>query len=106
MRNLKLKDIKPFYYVFLFLAIVIIVGLSCVALLSQAVRTAPNRGWPRNLNALVIGATYVLIVRLHHFLVIMIQCLIFYFSIGGSFTSFHPKAKTIGQTKASAYTKI
>ena len=35
---------------------------SCVFLLSQAVRTAPNRDWRNNFNALVIGAMYILIV--------------------------------------------
>ncbi|KAE9410897.1 hypothetical protein BT96DRAFT_912313 [Gymnopus androsaceus JB14] len=36
--------------------------LSCVALLSQAVRTAPSRSWKNNFNALVIGASYVVLL--------------------------------------------
>ena len=50
------------YYIFLLLVIVLIAGLSCVALLSQAVRTAPTQDWSRNFNALVIGVTYSLAV--------------------------------------------
>lgn len=36
--------------------------LSCVTLLSQAVRTSPNQSWKGNFNALVIGASYVIVV--------------------------------------------
>jgi hypothetical protein len=38
--------------------------LSCLALLSQAVRTAPGQTWKNNFNALVIGASYVILVSL------------------------------------------
>ncbi|KAJ7900043.1 hypothetical protein B0H14DRAFT_2672028 [Mycena olivaceomarginata] len=53
------------YGLFLILTI-IFVGLSCVALLAQAVRHAPTRDWTRNVNALVIGVSYatVLVISL------------------------------------------
>jgi hypothetical protein len=38
--------------------------ISCVALLSQAVRTSPDRSWESNFNALIIGASYVIVVSL------------------------------------------
>lgn len=51
-----------------YLALVIVTGLllfvSCVFLLSQAVRTAPNKNWTRNVNAVVIGGAYILVVGL------------------------------------------
>jgi len=49
------------------LVIIITAGfftISCVALLSQAVRTASNRSWTDNFNALIIGASYVIVVSL------------------------------------------
>ncbi|KIK71205.1 hypothetical protein GYMLUDRAFT_33345 [Collybiopsis luxurians FD-317 M1] len=46
-------------YILLVLGTICASLLSCVALLSQAVRTSPNRSWSKNLNALVIGASYV-----------------------------------------------
>ena len=36
--------------------------ISCVILLSQAVRTSPNQSWLHNYNALIIGASYVVVV--------------------------------------------
>jgi len=41
--------------------------ISCVVLLSQAVRTAPNRSWAQNFNALIIGTSYVIVVGLFTF---------------------------------------
>ncbi|KAI0639330.1 hypothetical protein C8Q77DRAFT_53763 [Trametes polyzona] len=35
------------------------VAISCALLLSQAVRTAPNRSFVKNVNAVIIGAAYV-----------------------------------------------
>ncbi|KAJ6627217.1 hypothetical protein B0H10DRAFT_2161301 [Mycena sp. CBHHK59/15] len=49
-------------YVSLVIATVCVTGLSCVALLSQAVRHSPNRSWARNFNALAIGASYVVVL--------------------------------------------
>jgi hypothetical protein len=49
------------------LVIIITAGfftISCVVLLSQAVRTAPNRSWAQNFNALIIGTSYVIVVSL------------------------------------------
>ncbi|KAK2461777.1 hypothetical protein APHAL10511_006240 [Amanita phalloides] len=49
-------------YALLVLTITTAAALSCTAILSQAVRTAPNRSWSRNLNAVVIGAAYVVVL--------------------------------------------
>lgn len=50
-----------------FLLVLVLSGvfvLSCLAFLSQAVRTDPDGTWIRNFNALIIGASYVIVVRL------------------------------------------
>ena len=57
------QTVSGLSYVVLVLATTFVVCLSCALLLSQAVRTAPNRGWTQNFNAIVIGAAYVLVVR-------------------------------------------
>ncbi|KAJ7783467.1 hypothetical protein DFH07DRAFT_864484 [Mycena maculata] len=49
-------------YVCLVITTIIATGLSCVALLGQAVRHSPNRSWTRNYNALVIGASYAVVL--------------------------------------------
>ncbi|KAJ7597225.1 hypothetical protein C8J56DRAFT_312542 [Mycena floridula] len=36
--------------------------LSCLALLSQAVRTSPSKSWSHNINALIIGASYAIVL--------------------------------------------
>lgn len=54
-------------YALLVVATVCAALLSCVALLSQAVRTAPNRSWRNNFNALVIGASYLIVVSANLF---------------------------------------
>ncbi|KAG5654737.1 hypothetical protein H0H81_003745 [Sphagnurus paluster] len=53
-------------YGLLVLTTIVATGLSCAALLSQAVRTSPGQSWKKNINALIIGASYsiVLIVSL------------------------------------------
>jgi hypothetical protein len=43
--------------------IICLVGVSGIFLLSQAVRTTPDREWTRNGNAFVIGASYAAVVR-------------------------------------------
>lgn len=48
-------------YLLLVLLTVCAILLSCVALLSQAVRTSPSRSWSRNINALIIGASYIVV---------------------------------------------
>jgi hypothetical protein len=50
-------------HAFVLLATAVVALLSCVALLSQAVRTSPTRSWNRNYNALIIGASYFVVVR-------------------------------------------
>ncbi|TFK40984.1 hypothetical protein BDQ12DRAFT_417463 [Crucibulum laeve] len=49
-------------YGLLILVTVVATGLSCAALLSQAVRTSSNRSWKNNFNALVIGASYIIVL--------------------------------------------
>ncbi|KAJ7456701.1 hypothetical protein FB451DRAFT_1342200 [Mycena latifolia] len=51
-------------YVFLVVVTIIATGLSCVALLAQAVRHSPDRSWTRNFNALVIGASYAIVLAI------------------------------------------
>ncbi|KAG7450331.1 uncharacterized protein BT62DRAFT_505916 [Guyanagaster necrorhizus] len=46
-------------YLLLLLLTICAILLSCVALLSQAVRTSPSQSWSGNINALIIGASYV-----------------------------------------------
>lgn len=49
-------------YVFTVLVTVVAAGLSCAAIISQAVRTSANRSWSNNFNALIIGAAYIVLV--------------------------------------------
>ncbi len=51
-------------YLLVVIALSLLLLLSCVFLLSQAVRTSPSRNWTRNFNALVIGAAYTFVVCL------------------------------------------
>ncbi|KDR85173.1 hypothetical protein GALMADRAFT_233837 [Galerina marginata CBS 339.88] len=48
-------------YVLFVLITVVATGLSCAAILSQAVRTSPTRSWTNNFNALMIGASYIIV---------------------------------------------
>ena len=57
-----LRTVSESAYVFLVLLTVVATGLSCAAILSQAVRTSPTRSWSKNINALVIGASYIVLV--------------------------------------------
>ncbi|KAF9458192.1 hypothetical protein BDZ94DRAFT_1240172 [Collybia nuda] len=65
-RLILLRTASESSYALLILITIVATGLSCAALLSQAVRTAPNQSWAKNVNALVVGASYavVLIVSL------------------------------------------
>ncbi|KAG5644723.1 hypothetical protein DXG03_007852 [Asterophora parasitica] len=56
------RTVSKVSYVFLVVIIFVATGLSCAALLSQAVRTSPNQSWKTNVNALVIGASYLIVV--------------------------------------------
>ncbi|KAH7915362.1 hypothetical protein BJ138DRAFT_1176607 [Hygrophoropsis aurantiaca] len=49
-------------YVVLVLITVCFFAISCVSLLSQAVRNSPNRSWTNNWDAVSIGATYVIVL--------------------------------------------
>ncbi|THU94826.1 hypothetical protein K435DRAFT_667476 [Dendrothele bispora CBS 962.96] len=48
-------------YVLLVLGTICATLLSCVALLSQAVRISPSQTWRNNFDALVIGASYIIL---------------------------------------------
>ncbi|KAF8225014.1 hypothetical protein L208DRAFT_1368619 [Tricholoma matsutake] len=61
-RLILLRTASEISYLLLLLTTLAAVGLSCFALLSQAVRTAPNQSWTNNINALVIGASYAIVV--------------------------------------------
>ncbi|KAJ4486352.1 hypothetical protein J3R30DRAFT_1492308 [Lentinula aciculospora] len=54
-----LRSLLQISYTLLVLGTFCATLLSCIILLSQAVRTAPNRSWDKNFNALIIGASYV-----------------------------------------------
>ncbi|KAJ7786012.1 hypothetical protein B0H16DRAFT_14396 [Mycena metata] len=51
-------------YAVLVILLIIATGLSCVALLAQAVRHSPTQSWTRNFNALVIGASYAIVLAI------------------------------------------
>ncbi|KAJ6519539.1 hypothetical protein C8R45DRAFT_1118322 [Mycena sanguinolenta] len=61
-----LKILSNAIYGLLLLLTIIFTGLSCVALLAQAVRHSPTGDWKKNINALVIGVSYatVLVISL------------------------------------------
>ncbi|OJA12059.1 hypothetical protein AZE42_06693 [Rhizopogon vesiculosus] len=65
MRKLSLRArtwISEVCYALLVLVTACFFALSCVALLSQAARTSPGRSWADNWDAVIIGATYFLVV--------------------------------------------
>lgn len=49
-------------YVFIVLILALLLLISCLFLLSQAVRTSPNHALEKNINALVIGISYIVVV--------------------------------------------
>ncbi|KAF8633989.1 hypothetical protein AX15_001165 [Amanita polypyramis BW_CC] len=57
-----LRTVSDTSYALFVLVIITAAALLCAALLSQAVRTAPNRSWSRNLNAFVIGVAYAVVL--------------------------------------------
>lgn len=58
-----LRTLSEAAYAFLVIITIVASGLSCAAILSQAVRTSPTESWDRNFNALIVGASYVVLVR-------------------------------------------
>lgn len=50
-------------YALVVLLTVFFAAVSCALLLSQAVRTSSRRSWKKNFDAVVIGAAYVVVVR-------------------------------------------
>lgn len=62
-RLILLRTISKVSYVLVVLITIVATGLSCTALLAQAVRTSPNQSWTGNINALIIGASYAIVVR-------------------------------------------
>ncbi|KAJ7139836.1 hypothetical protein C8R44DRAFT_605701 [Mycena epipterygia] len=59
-----LRILSNLTYVSLVITAIVATGLSCVALLAQAVRHSPNRSWTRNFNALVIGSSYAIVLAI------------------------------------------
>lgn len=57
------STVSQICYAILVLITTFFTAISCTLLLSQAVRTAPNRSYVKNVNAVVIGAAYVIMVR-------------------------------------------
>lgn len=60
---IRASTVARFVYVVLVVLTTLTIGASCLGLLSQAVRTARNEDWIRNVNVVIIGGTYILIVR-------------------------------------------
>ncbi|KJA26165.1 hypothetical protein HYPSUDRAFT_181803 [Hypholoma sublateritium FD-334 SS-4] len=57
-----LRTLSEAAYAFLVIITIVATGLSCAAILSQAVRTSPTESWDRNFNALIVGASYVVLL--------------------------------------------
>ena len=62
--QLDASKLSRLLYFAIVLLITFLLLISCVFLLSQAVRNSPTRAWTDNVNALVIGGSYVLVVCL------------------------------------------
>ncbi|KAH9898476.1 hypothetical protein C8Q73DRAFT_788656 [Cubamyces lactineus] len=58
------STVSQICYAILVLITTFFVAISCIFLLSQAARTAPNRSFVKNINAVVIGAAYVILLVL------------------------------------------
>jgi hypothetical protein len=71
---LLLRSISETTHALFILLIVVAAGLSCAALISQAVRTSPRRDWIGNLNAVVVGASYIILVSFAFHLSIVPPC--------------------------------
>ncbi|KAF8203095.1 hypothetical protein BJ912DRAFT_340816 [Pholiota molesta] len=56
-----LRTVSEATYVFLVIIAIVAAGLSCAAIISQAVRTSDTESWKKNFNALVIGASYIVL---------------------------------------------
>lgn len=63
-RLILLRTVSEASYVLLVLLTIVATGLSCTVLIAQAIRTSPNQSWSKNVNALVIGASYAIVVCL------------------------------------------
>ena len=61
-RLFRRSTLSQLSYAVLVLITTFFVAFSCALLLSQAVRTAPNRSIVNNANAVIIGAVYVFLV--------------------------------------------
>ena len=80
-------------YALVVLLTVFFTAVSCALLLSQAVRTDRRRTWKKNFDAVVIGAAYVIVVRvvLH-----LLGCLSANVGTGGSIRRVLPEAEDSG----------
>jgi len=70
MQSIFQRTLSSALYLAIVLLIVVAAGLSCAALVSQAVRTADNRSWASNFNALTVGAAYLIVGTVSVFLYI------------------------------------
>lgn len=57
-----LRTFSGLLHAFTVLITVVAASLSCATIISQAVRTSDDRSWNHNFNALIIGASYVILV--------------------------------------------
>ncbi|KIK04257.1 hypothetical protein K443DRAFT_93522 [Laccaria amethystina LaAM-08-1] len=57
-----LRTASELTYALFVLILIVATGLSCAALISQAIRTSPSRSWADNANALCIGASYIIVL--------------------------------------------
>lgn len=57
-----LRTASELTYALFVLILIVAIGLSCAALISQAIRTSPSRSWVDNANALYIGASYIIVL--------------------------------------------
>ena len=62
-RLLLRTTVSQLCYVLVVLITAFFVTISCALLLSQAIRNAPNSSFVNNVNAVIIGAAYFLVVR-------------------------------------------
>ncbi|KAG6845977.1 hypothetical protein H0H87_011025 [Tephrocybe sp. NHM501043] len=61
-RLIFLKTLSETGYVLLVLTTIVATGLSCTALLAQAVRTSPKKSWTNNIDAFIIAASYAVVL--------------------------------------------
>ncbi|KAG6911826.1 hypothetical protein DXG01_000073 [Tephrocybe rancida] len=61
-RLIFLRTVSEAGYALLVLTTIVATGLSCTALLAQAVRSSPKQTWKNNIDAFIIGASYAIVL--------------------------------------------